>query len=70
MEAGRHSDNTAYHSRGEGETSKGYEIEVFGNISEDWFIQLGWVQYEIEDVDGNKIELHQPRKLFRGFNNY
>lgn len=54
----------------EGATSKGFEVELSGNINEDWAIQLGWTQYEMKDADGTKQVTHEPRKLFRGFTSY
>jgi outer membrane receptor for ferric coprogen and ferric-rhodotorulic acid len=54
----------------EGATSKGYEIELVGALTETWEVQLGWTKYEVEDAQGEKINTEQPRSIFKSYTRY
>lgn len=54
----------------EGATSKGYELELVGAVTDQWEVQLGWTQYELEDADKEKINTEQPRRVLKTFTTY
>lgn len=54
----------------EGATSQGYELELSGAISDDWDLQLGWTDYEVEDAAGDKVNTEQPRRILKTFTSY
>jgi outer membrane receptor for ferric coprogen and ferric-rhodotorulic acid len=54
----------------EGATSRGYEIEVTGEVMENWEAQVGFTSYEVKDADGEKINTEQPRKILKTYTRY
>jgi outer membrane receptor for ferric coprogen and ferric-rhodotorulic acid len=49
----------------QGTVSQGYEIEVSGQITPQWEVNLGWTDYEAEDADGADVVAHHPRKMLK-----
>ena len=54
----------------EGATSRGYELELSGAITDNWEAQLGWTAYEVKDADGEKVNTEQPRRIFKSYTRY
>lgn len=54
----------------EGATSKGYELELVGAITERWEAQFGWTHYQVEDADGEQVNTTQPRRILKTFTRY
>ncbi|MDO7836503.1 TonB-dependent siderophore receptor [Sphingobium sp. HBC34] len=48
-----------------GTVSKGYEMEMQGEVLPGWDISAGWSHFKATDADGNDVQAHQPRKVFR-----
>ena len=48
-----------------GTVSKGYELEMQGEVLPGWDISAGWSHFKATDADGNDVQAHQPRKVFR-----
>ncbi|AFL69284.1 ferric-rhodotorulic acid/ferric-coprogen receptor FhuE [Sulfurospirillum barnesii] len=53
-----------------GTVSKGYEIDVNGEISEGWRVSLGWSQFEAKDADGVNVNTTHPRKIAKIYSTY
>lgn len=49
----------------QGTVSKGYEVEMQGEVLTGWDISVGWSHFKAEDADGIDVQAHQPRKVFR-----
>ena len=49
----------------QGTVSKGYELEMQGQPLPGWDISAGWSHFNAKDADGNDVQAHQPRKVFR-----
>lgn len=54
----------------EGATSQGYELELTGAVTDNWDVQLGWTDYEVEDAAGDKVNTEQPRRILKTFTSY
>ncbi|WP_201522722.1 TonB-dependent siderophore receptor [Aliarcobacter butzleri] len=54
----------------EGTTSKGFEIDINGEITDNWNLGVGYSQFEAKDADDNKINTSFPRKTFNVFSKY
>ncbi len=48
-----------------GTVSKGYELEMQGEVVRGWDISVGWSHFKAVDADGVDVQAHQPRKVFR-----
>lgn len=49
----------------QGTVSKGYELEMQGEILPAWDISVGWSHFKAQDADGVDVQAHQPRQVFR-----
>jgi len=49
----------------QGVVSKGYEIEMQGEVLPAWDISVGWTHFKAQDPDGIDVQAHQPRSVFR-----
>ncbi len=49
----------------QGTVSKGYELEMQGELLPDWDISVGWSHFKAKDADGVDVQQHQPRRVFR-----
>jgi outer membrane receptor for ferric coprogen and ferric-rhodotorulic acid len=48
-----------------GVVSKGYELEMQGEVLPAWDISVGWSHFKAQDPDGIDVQAHQPRSVFR-----
>lgn len=48
-----------------GTVSKGYELEMQGEVLPGWDVSAGYAQFKAEDNTGADVQAHQPRKVFR-----
>jgi outer membrane receptor for ferric coprogen and ferric-rhodotorulic acid len=48
-----------------GTVSKGYELEMQGEVVRGWDISVGWSHFKAVDADGVDVQAHQPRQVFR-----
>lgn len=53
-----------------GTVSKGYEIDINGEITEGWRLSLGWSQFEAKDADEVKVNTIYPRKSAKIYSTY
>ena len=60
---------TAYEAS-EGATSRGFELEVSGEVAEGWNVSAGYTQFKATDADGEDVNTIYPRKLLRLFSTY
>nr|WP_301287168.1 TonB-dependent siderophore receptor [Sphingobium sp. OAS761] len=49
----------------QGVVSKGYELEMQGELLPAWDISVGWSHFKAQDPDGIDVQAHQPRSVFR-----
>lgn len=54
----------------EGATSKGFELEVSGELATDWNASAGYTQFTAEDAKGDDVNTLYPTKLLRTFTTY
>lgn len=54
--------NPAYRGA-QGTVSKGYELEVVGQLTPQWDISFGWADYTAKDADSVNVLDHQPRQM-------
>ena len=48
-----------------GTTTKGYELEIVGQISPQWLMSLGWTQFKARDAEDKEIGTNHPRRLLK-----
>lgn len=53
-----------------GTESKGYELEMVGQLTEAWDISLSWTQFSAKDADDNDVSVEHPRKVLKLFSKY
>ncbi|WP_417462321.1 TonB-dependent siderophore receptor [Kordiimonas sp.] len=53
-----------------GTESKGFELEVVGEVLPGWNISTGYTQFQAEDASGVAVNTSQPRKLLKIFTTY
>ncbi|PTU30908.1 TonB-dependent siderophore receptor [Stenotrophobium rhamnosiphilum] len=51
----------------DGTRTRGFEVEVAGELARRWNLSLGWSYYNLRDADGNAVNPHIPRTLVRLF---
>jgi len=51
----------------DGTKTRGYELELSGEIRQGWNASLGWSHYQLDDADGHAVRTFVPRTLVRGF---
>ena len=49
----------------QGTVSKGYELEMQGEVLPGWDISVGWSHFSAKGADGVDVQAHQPRQVFR-----
>ena len=54
----------------EGATSKGFELEVSGELATDWNASVGYTQFTAEDAKGDNVNTLYPTRLLRTFTTY
>ena len=50
--------------------SKGFEVEVSGEVALGWNLSAGYTQFRVEDEDGHNANTVYPTKLLRTFTTY
>ncbi|MBC9249534.1 porin [Pseudomonas alcaligenes] len=55
---------------GNGATSKGFELEVSGELATGWNLTAGYTQFDLENADGDDVNTLYPTKLIRTFTTY
>ncbi|WP_032116112.1 TonB-dependent receptor [Candidatus Arsenophonus nilaparvatae] len=54
----------------DGIKTRGFEVEVSGQITDDWKIYAGYTQFRGVDSDGKRINRETPNRLFKLFSTY
>ncbi|HVL01835.1 MAG TPA: TonB-dependent siderophore receptor [Dongiaceae bacterium] len=54
----------------DGATSRGFELEVSGELAAGWNATAGYTQFQAQDADGEDVNSLYPRKLLRTFTTY
>ncbi|MDY6945709.1 MAG: TonB-dependent siderophore receptor [Pseudomonadota bacterium] len=54
----------------DGTETRGFEMEVAGELRAGWNASLGWSRYLIDDADGRAVRTFVPRTLVRGFTSW
>jgi outer membrane receptor for ferric coprogen and ferric-rhodotorulic acid len=54
----------------DGTETRGFEMEVAGELRTGWNASLGWSRYQLEDADGHAVRTFVPRTLIRGFTSW
>lgn len=54
----------------EGTESKGFELEVVGQLATGWDISFSYTQFEAEDADGKDVNTDQPRQMMKLYTTY
>lgn len=62
--------NTVAQYAAEGTTSKGFEFEVVGQLTDGFDVHLGYSQYKAEDANGVEVNTDNPRKQFKLYTTY
>lgn len=61
--------NAAYRAA-QGTRTRGFDLEMSGELSPGWNVAAGWTHWTGRDGDGNAIQTNQPRSLVRLFTTY
>jgi len=61
--------NQAY-TAAKGTRSRGFDLEVSGEVTPGWNLAAGWSHWTARDGEGNAIQTDQPRSLVRVFTTY
>ncbi|MEN4918034.1 ferric-rhodotorulic acid/ferric-coprogen receptor FhuE [Achromobacter spanius] len=61
--------NQAY-TAAQGTRSRGFDLEVSGEVTPGWNVAAGWSHWTARDGEGNAIQTDQPRSLVRLFTTY
>ncbi|MEL0168560.1 MAG: TonB-dependent siderophore receptor [Pseudomonadaceae bacterium] len=51
-------------------TSKGFELEVNGELAAGWNVGAGYTQFKVKDAEGDATNTRFPTKLLRSFTTY
>jgi len=51
----------------DGTQTRGFELEIAGEIRQGWNASLGWSRYQLDDAEGKAVRTFVPRTLIRGF---
>ncbi|MYN29616.1 TonB-dependent siderophore receptor [Duganella levis] len=54
----------------DGAKTKGYELELSGELARGWSASIGWTQFRSEDRDGTPVNTVQPHKLLKLYTKY
>ncbi len=54
----------------EGAESKGYEIEVVGQLLEGWDISFSYTNFTVEDAEGQSVNTDQPDEMLKLYTTY
>lgn len=61
---------TPYKSTGKGTQVSGYELDVQGQITDNWNLSAGYSNTLVENKDGLRLQTNRPRELVRLFTTY
>lgn len=56
-----------YYIAAQGTKSKGYELEVSGDLNERWNLSAGWTQFSARDAERNDVAADHPRRTLKLF---
>jgi outer membrane receptor for ferric coprogen and ferric-rhodotorulic acid len=68
--AGKLSDGRTYSSSEDGVTSKGFEVEMSGEISDNLAVSFGYTRLNIKDKDGDQAKTYIPKNQITFSTNY
>ncbi|MFS1537485.1 MAG: TonB-dependent siderophore receptor [Candidatus Phlomobacter fragariae] len=54
----------------DGVKTRGFDVEVSGQITDDWKIYAGYTQFRGTDIDGKRINRETPNRLLKLFTTY
>jgi outer membrane receptor for ferric coprogen and ferric-rhodotorulic acid len=54
----------------QGVETKGYELEIAGELTSNWHATLGWTHYSAKDADDQDVAVDHPRRLLKLFTKY
>jgi outer membrane receptor for ferric coprogen and ferric-rhodotorulic acid len=54
----------------QGVESEGFELELIGQVTDQWNISAGYSQYEAKDAAGTEVNTDHPRKKLNIFTTY
>jgi outer membrane receptor for ferric coprogen and ferric-rhodotorulic acid len=54
----------------QGVETKGYELEIAGEITPQWHASLGWTHYSAKDAEDQDVAVDHPRRLLKLFTKY
>ena len=54
----------------QGEVSKGFELEMIGELLLDWNVSVSYTHFVAEDATGQAVNTNYPRKLLKLFSTY
>lgn len=54
----------------QGVETKGYELEIVGELTHDWNVSVGWTHYSAKDADDQDVAVDHPRRLLKLFTKY
>ncbi len=58
------------YTTGDGSKTRGYEMELSGELARGWSASLGWSQFSSEDAGGKAISTTHPRKMLKLYTRY
>ncbi|MGA6134981.1 ferric-rhodotorulic acid/ferric-coprogen receptor FhuE [Acinetobacter dispersus] len=70
QQAGVHENKDIYYRAAKGTESKGFELELSGEILPDWKLTAGYSQFKATDINGDDINSELPRKMIQTFTTY
>ncbi|WHP07435.1 MULTISPECIES: TonB-dependent siderophore receptor [Acinetobacter] len=70
QQAGIHENKEVYYRAAKGTESKGFEVELTGEILPSWKVTAGYSQFKATDVNGDDVNSELPRKLVQTFTTY
>lgn len=53
-----------------GAESKGFEIEVVGQVAAGWDVSLSYTDFDVEDAAGNEVNTDQPHEMLKLYTTY
>lgn len=49
----------------QGTIAQGYEVELSGEITSSWNVNIGWTEFSAKDADGAPVQAHHPRRMLK-----
>lgn len=63
-------ENSQAYYAAEGASSRGYELEVVGELNPGWDLSFSYTSFDAEDAAGNAVNTSQPSELLKLFTTY